>query len=83
VELYINSNWTKPYGHTYIAEALAWSENANHATIFATSDTVYGANTKLLNALRELSLIPEAVSAHDELNKVRRKDDLDDPSGAC
>ncbi len=83
MELYINSSWTKLYGHAYIAEALAWSENGNHATIFATGNTADGANTKLLNALRELSLIPEARSAHDELNKVRRKDDLGDPSGAC
>ena len=83
MELYINSSWTKLYGHAYIAEALAWSENGNHATIFATSDTAHGAYTKLLNALRELSLIPEAVSVHDELHKVRRKDDLGDPSGAC
>jgi len=83
VELYINSSWTKLYGHAYIAEALAWSENGNHATIFATGDTADVANTKLLNALRELRLLPEAVSAHDELDKVRRKDDLGDPSGAC
>jgi hypothetical protein len=83
VELFINSTWTKLYGHTYIAEALAWSENDNHATIFVTSDTADGANTKLLNALRELSLIPESVYAYDELNKVRRKDELGDPSGAC
>ena len=83
MELYINSSWTKLYGHAYIAEALAWSGNGNHATIFATGDTADRANTKLLNALRELSLMPEAVSAQDELNKVRRKDELGDPSGAC
>jgi hypothetical protein len=83
VELYINSSWTKLYSHSYIAEALAWSENGNHATIFATGNTADEAHTKLLNALRELSLIPEAVSMHDELHKVRRKDDLGDPSGAC
>ncbi len=83
MELYINSSWTKLYGHAYIAEALAWSENANHATIFAMGDTADEANTKLLNALRELSLIPEAISVHDELNKVRRKDDFGEPSGAC
>ncbi len=64
MELYINSSWTKLYSHAYIAEALAWSENGNHATIFATGDTADEAHTKLLNALRELSLIPEAVSAH-------------------
>jgi len=82
VELYINSSWTELYGHAYIAEALACSENGNHATIFATGDTADGANTKLLNALRELSLIPDAVSAQGELNKVRRRDDLGKPSGA-
>jgi hypothetical protein len=33
MELYINNGWTGPYGNTHIAEALAWSENGNHATI--------------------------------------------------
>jgi hypothetical protein len=82
VELYINSSWTKLYGHAYIAEAVACSENGNHATIFATGDTADRADTKLLHALRELGLIPEAVSGHDELNSVRRRNDLGDPSGA-
>jgi len=27
VELYINTNWTDSYANTYIAEAIAWSEN--------------------------------------------------------
>ena len=35
VELYVNSTWTKRYGDAYVAEAIAWSENGNHATIYA------------------------------------------------
>ena len=35
MELYINSTWTKLYGNAYIAEAIAWSENRNHVTIYA------------------------------------------------
>jgi hypothetical protein len=59
MELYINSTWTKRYGNAYIAEAIAWSENGNHATIFVTGITADEADTKLLGALRELKLIPE------------------------
>ena len=33
MELYINNSWTERYGDSYIAEAIAWSENGNHATI--------------------------------------------------
>jgi hypothetical protein len=34
MELYINSNWTKCYANAYIAEAIAWSENGNHASLY-------------------------------------------------
>jgi hypothetical protein len=59
MELYVNSTWTKRYGKAYIAEAIAWSENGNHATIYAVGDTADEADTKLMGALRELKLVPE------------------------
>jgi hypothetical protein len=60
MELYINSTWTERHGNVYIAEAIAWSESGNHATIYAVDSTADEANTKLMNALRELKLVPEA-----------------------
>ena len=59
MELYINSNWTERYANTYIAEAVAWSENGNHAAIYTTGTTAQEANAKLEGALRELKLLPE------------------------
>jgi len=59
VELYINSNWTECYDNTYVAEAIAWSENGNHATIYATGLTAEEADVKLRGALRELRFVPE------------------------
>jgi hypothetical protein len=59
MELYINSNWTERYANAYIAEAIAWSENGNHATIYTLGLTAEEADTKLAGALRELSLTPE------------------------
>jgi hypothetical protein len=59
MELYVNSNWTECYGNSYIAEAIAWSENGNHATIYAIGSTAEEADEKLMGALRELRLIPE------------------------
>ena len=60
MELYVNNNWTECYGNSYIAEAIAWSENGNHATIYAMGITAEEADAKLVSALRELTLIPEA-----------------------
>lgn len=60
MDLYINSTWTECYGDSYIAEAVAWSENGNHVTISATGITADEADAKLLGALHELELIPEA-----------------------
>ncbi len=63
MELYLNSTWTERYGNSYyVAEAVAWSENGNHATIHATGSTADEADTKLLSALRELNLVPEATT---------------------
>ena len=61
MELYINSNWTECYGNSYIAEAIVWSENGNHATVYTTGTTAKEADDKLLAALRELKLIPETA----------------------
>ena len=81
MELYINSTWTKLYGNAYIAEAIAWSENRNHATIYAMGITAEEADAKLMDALRELKLIPEVSSPKGELDKVRQEEDLDGVSG--
>jgi hypothetical protein len=62
MELYINNRWTECYGNSYIAEAIAWSETGNHASIYTTGITAEEANTKLLNALRELDLIPQRAT---------------------
>ena len=59
MELYVNSTWTKRCGDTYEAQAIAWSENGNHATIHATGVTADEADTKLMGALSELKLIPQ------------------------
>jgi hypothetical protein len=59
MELYINNKWTECYGNSYIAEAIAWSENGNHAAIYTTGATAEEANAKLMDAMRELKLIPE------------------------
>ena len=59
MELYINSNWTKCYANAYIAEAIAWSENGNHASLYTMGGTAEEADAKLMNALRELNLISE------------------------
>ena len=60
MELYISRNWTECYANAYFAEAIAWSENGNHATIYTTGITAEEADAKLVGALHELNLIPEA-----------------------
>ena len=63
MELYLNSTWTERYANSsYAAEAIAWSENGNHATIYATGITADEAEIKLLSALRELRLVPQATT---------------------
>ena len=51
MELYINDEWTKCYGNSYVAEAILWSENGNHASICTTGGTVEEADAKLIGAL--------------------------------
>jgi len=69
MELYINSNWTECFGNAYIAEAIAWSENGNHATVYTTGTTAKEADDKLLAALRELKLIPETAKKGERQQK--------------
>ena len=59
MEIYVNKNWTERYGHAYIAEAIACSENGKHATIYTVGNSEEEANAKLIGALRELKLLPE------------------------
>ena len=61
MELYLNTNWTGCYANAYIAEAIAWSENGNHATISTTGGTAEEANAKLQGALGELNLLPKTT----------------------
>jgi hypothetical protein len=68
MELYINNTWTKCYGDSYIAEAIAWSENGNHTTIYTTGATAKEADAKLMGAMRELKLMAE-TSVADECDR--------------
>jgi len=68
MELYINNQWTEHYGNFYIAEAIAWSDDGNHATIYATGTTAKEADAKLIDALRELKLISETF-VEDEYDR--------------
>ena len=69
MEMYVNKNWTERYGDAYIAEAIACSENGNHATIYAVGITADEANVKLIEALRELKLIPETSVADHQRDR--------------
>ena len=66
MELYINSTWTKLRENAYVAEAVAYSENGNHAVIYATGEIADEADIKLTSALHELKLISVSPSAKDE-----------------
>jgi hypothetical protein len=69
MELYVNSSWTECYGNSYIAEAITWSENGNHATVYTTGTTAKEADDTLLVALRELKLIPETANKGERQQK--------------
>ena len=62
MELYVNARWTQCYKNSYIAEAVAWSENGNHASIYTTGGSAEDADSKLMNALRELNLMPQKAT---------------------
>ena len=66
MELYINNTWTKRYENAYRAEAIAYSENGNHARISAMGETADEADAKLRSALHELGLIPGSTSPKGE-----------------
>ena len=59
MELYVNKAWTERYANSYIAEAIAWSDNGNHAKIYTLGISAQEAEAKLEGALRELKLMPE------------------------
>jgi hypothetical protein len=61
MKLYVNLKWTECYGDSYIAEAIAWSKNGNHATISTTGSTAEEADAKLLGALVELNLLSKTA----------------------
>jgi hypothetical protein len=66
VELYVNAKWTECYGNSYVAEAIAWSENGNHASIYTMGGTAAEADAKLMGALRELNLIPQKSAKNEQ-----------------
>jgi hypothetical protein len=66
MKLYVNSAWTECYGNSYIAEAVAWSENGNHASIYTMGGTAEEADDKLMSALRELKLMPQTAMKEEE-----------------
>jgi hypothetical protein len=66
MELYVNNRWTACFGNSYIAEAIAWSENGNHAAIYTTGNTAEEADAKLVGALHELILMPKTSIKKDE-----------------
>lgn len=74
MELYINDKWTECYGNSYVAEAIAWSENGNHASIYTTGNTAEEADAKLVGALRELKLIPGASAKTSSSKEEGRGD---------
>ena len=66
MELYVNAKWTQCYGNSYIAEAIAWSENGNHASIYTMGGTAEEADDKLMGALHELKLMPQKATKEEE-----------------
>jgi hypothetical protein len=49
-------------GNAYVAEAIACSENGNHATIYTVDLTAEESDAKLVGALRELNQRSEKTS---------------------
>lgn len=72
MELYINTNWTGCYANAYIAEAIAWPENGNHATVSITGITAEEVDAKLQGALRELKLLPNTKHNHKRCTVAKR-----------
>ena len=61
MELYVKNSWPKITAGGYVAEAIAWSENGNPAPIYARGNTADEADTRLMSALRELKVLPNAT----------------------
>jgi hypothetical protein len=80
MELYINNSWTEINANGYVAEAIAWSENGNHATIYATGSTAAEAGTNLMNALCELKVLPKATVRGDACS-LTDSENPNNPSG--
>ena len=59
MEPYINRDWTQCQANAYIDEAVAWSENGNHAPFYCAGIITEEADAKLAGTLRELNLMPE------------------------
>ena len=67
MELYVNSTWTECHANDcYSAEAITWSENGNHASIYTMGGTAEEADDKLMGALRELNLMPQTAMKEEE-----------------
>ena len=80
MKLYTNNSWTQRYDDVYVAEAVAWSENANHLTIYATGLSAEEAQSKLTGGLGELKLIPQARkqrTIREDIPPQRRQADQD------
>ena len=78
MELYVNNSWTKICSSGYVAEAIAYSENGNHATIYAVGSTTNEADTRLMKALCELKVLPKATMRGDSCSLT----DSESPSSA-
>ncbi len=80
MELYVNSNWTQRCANAYIAEAIAWSENGNHVTLYATGVTADEADAKLIRALRELKLMAEEDGGENHYWVIRLSSSPEEPA---
>ena len=80
MELYVNNSWTEINARGYVAEAIAWSENGNHATIYATGNTADEADTRLMSALCELKVLPKATVVRGNACTLTASESPNNPS---
>ena len=80
MKLYTNNSWTEVNANGYVSEAIAWSENGNHATIYSTGNTAEEAHIRLMNALRELKLEAEISTIGDVCTSIQ-SENPDNASG--
>ncbi len=81
MELYMNNSWTKICASGYMAEAIAWSENGNHATIYAIGSTADEADTRLMNAVRELKVAADIPPVRGTACSLTDSESPDNASG--